>query len=505
MQMGWKSKLIYPFAIKISKQLDNEDAKPIAIQKKIFNYLIQTSQNTEFGRAHDFKSIKNYEQFKNRIPLNKYVDISHHIEKIAAGEPDVLWPGRPKYFVGTSGTTSGIKYIPLTKESMPYHFGTARNATFSYCVKNGLMDMFDGKMIFLSGSPELYKKGVINTGRLSGIMNKEIPSWLRSNQIPTHATNCIEDWEEKIKQIVLESYNQNMTMISGITPWIIMYAEYLLDYTKKETVKQLFPNLKLIIHGGVNFGPYQEKLQRLVGSGVKYLETYPASEGFIASQITDNQDLRLNINGGVFFEFIKADQVESGGERISLAEVELDKNYAIVLNNNAGFFSYLLGDTVKFVNLEPYRLVVTGRLSQFISAFGEHVIVSEVERALQNACKQTGVNVNEFSVAPNIPNNNFEKAFHEWFIEFEDEVVDLQKFESVLDVEMQAQNFQYEDLIKGKVIKPLEIRPIIKNGFRNYMKSIGKLGGQNKVPKLNNTRIHANSLTEHFISSTMKL
>ena len=499
--MGWKSKVVYPFAKSIANKLLREEQHPIKFQQKIFNQLIAQAKDTKFGKDYGFGSIKSYQEFKNQIPLLKYSDIEKYIALIQQGKENILWPGLPKYFVGTSGTTSGIKYIPLTKESMPYHFGSARNATFSYCANNDLMEIFDGKMIFLSGSPELYKKGHINTGRLSGIMNREIPKWIRANQIPTYGTNCIEDWEQKIKQIVLESVNEDMTMISGITPWIIMYAEYLLDHSGKATLKALFPKLKLIIHGGVNFSPYKTKLQRLAGSGVKYLETYPASEGFIAAQVSDNQDLRLNVNGGIFFEFIDSRHLDDSSKRIALEDAEIGKDYAIILNTNAGFFSYLLGDTVEFTSLSPYRIKVTGRINQFISAFGEHVVVNEVEQAIVNASKTTGIGVSEFCVAPNIPNDKNQKAYHEWFIEFEEPQISINEFSHVLDKEMQAANFQYKDLVLGKVIAPLKIRPMQKNSFRKYLKSIGKLGGQNKVPKLNNNRIHADKLIAYQLTT----
>ena len=497
--MGWKSKAILPFAYRVTRRLQKEDNNPIFYQEKIFSELISKARHTQFGKDHDLASIKSHDDFKLNVPLKDYNDIKPYIERIQQGQCDVLWPGLPKYFVGTSGTTSGVKYIPLTKESMPYHFASARNATFQFCTQHQLLKIFDGKMMFLSGSPELYKKGVINTGRLSGIVNNEIPNWLRSNQIPTYQTNCIDDWEEKIKQIVLESHDQNMTMISGITPWIIMYAEYLLDHAGKPTLKDIFPQLKLIIHGGVNFGPYKEKLYRLAGEGVKYMETYPASEGYIASQVPDDQGLRLNVNGGIFFEFIEPKDIDKGGRRLSLKEVELGKEYAIILNNNAGFFSYILGDTVKFIKKNPYRLIITGRLSQFISAFGEHVIVSEVERAMERSSKQVGVMINEFSIAPNISPDQQTKGYHEWFVEFDEERVDVRSFSKILDENMRAENFHYKDLVKGKIIDQLRIVPIKKNGFRDYMKSIGKLGGQNKVPKLANDRLHANRLLEYKI------
>ena len=499
--MAWKSKAVYPFAKLIANRINKQDSNPIHYQRKIFKHLLARAKNTQFGKKYDFESIRSYSEFRKRIPILSYEDLRPFIENIQRGKKDILWPGLPKYFVGTSGTTSGIKYIPLTHESMPYHFASARDATFDYCFRYNLTNIFDGKMIFLSGSPALYKQGIIDTGRLSGIMNREIPSWLRSNQIPTFDTNCIADWEQKIKQIVLESVNENMTMISGITPWIIMYAEYLLDYTNKKTVREIFPNLNLVIHGGVNFGPYREKLERLIGQDAKFMETYPASEGFIAAQSIDNQGLRLNINGGIFFEFIDAHRANDPSKKIPLEDIDLEKNYAIILNNNAGFFSYLLGDTVKFVSKNPFRLIVTGRLSQFISAFGEHVIVSEAENAIQKACTKTGISINEFSVAPNISANPKDKAYHEWFIEFESEDVNISSFAKVLDEEMQKENFQYLDLVKGKVIAPLIIRSIKKNGFRDYMKSIGKLGGQNKVPKLNNNRSHADQLKHYELKN----
>ena len=494
--MGFKSFIIKPFANKIARDIHRWSSDAVAAQEKVFQSLIKGGKNTLFGKEHHFDKIHSYEAFKDLVPLRDYEGLRSYIDKIKKGERDVLWKGRPKYFAKTSGTTSGIKYIPLTKESMPNHFNSARNALFNYYARTGNGRWLDGKIIFLSGSPELETINSIPTGRLSGIVNHEVPSWLRTNQLPSYSTNCIEEWEQKLDKIVEETYNQDMRLISGIPPWVQMYYERLLDKTGKRYIKDIFPNFSVFVYGGVNFEPYRASLENLVGKRLDSVETYPASEGFIAFQDDPKEKgLLLNADSGIFFEFVPAEEIfNENPTRLSLKAVELGVNYAIIINNNAGLWGYNIGDTVQLVSKNPYRIIVSGRIKHFISAFGEHVIGKEVETALLTASKKQGLKIVEFTVAPNVKPQEGGLPYHEWFIEFEDLPEDLEAFAKAINQEMVRQNIYYEDLIKGNILKTLKIRPLKKDTFRNYMKSQGKLGGQNKVPRLSNDRKIAEEL-----------
>ncbi len=500
--MGFKSRLVRPFARKISQNIQKWSAHPINAQQRVFEYLIKQGKKTAFGKDHQFHSINDYEAFKQLVPLRDYEGLKPYIERIKAGEANVLWKGLPLYFAKTSGTTSGVKYIPLTKDSMPNHFGTARNALFNFYARTGNGDWLDGKMIFLSGSPELIKVGGINTGRLSGIVNHQVPSWLRSNQLPSFATNCIEEWEEKLDNIVAETLGQDLRLVSGIPPWVQMYFERLLEESGEETILDVFPNLGVFVYGGVNYEPYRPSLERLIGKKIPSLETYPASEGFIAFQDDPKEaGLLLNVASGIFFEFVPADEIfQDAPTRLSLADVEIGVNYAIIINNNAGLWGYNIGDTVQFVSTRPYRLIVTGRIKHFISAFGEHVIGKEVEKALLAAAEKQGVKIVEFTVAPQITPPEGGLPYHEWFVEFEKAPKNLEAFALQVDRNMEQQNIYYEDLIRGKILKPLKVSPLARDAFRSYMKTQGKLGGQNKVPRLSNDRKIASQLEQYKLT-----
>lgn len=497
-----KSKIIKPFASWLSNKIIKDASNALFIQDEIRKKLLDTARHCSYAQMHDFSSIKNYNDFRNHVPLVTYEGLRPFIDRINRGEKNVLWPGKPIYYATTSGTTSGIKYIPITKESKANHFGTARNAVFHYISKYNRSSFLDGKMIFLSGSPELESHHGIKSGRLSGISNHLIPGWLKSNQLPSYTTNCMEDWESKLDRIVQETAGQNMTMISGIPPWVKMYFEKLLDYTGKPTIKDIFPDFSLFVYGGVNFKPYRSALFEMIGEKIDTLETYPASEGFIAFQdIQDEEGLLLNVNSGIFFEFIDMDTFYSENkQRIHLEEIELDKNYALVLNSNAGLWAYLIGDTIKFISKDPYRILVTGRIDHFISAFGEHVIAQEVEKAMYDVALKHQFNIIEFTVAPQVHPENGALPHHEWFIEFEEEPNDLEQFARDLDLSMQKQNIYYSDLIKGKVLQTLKISKLSRTSFRAYMKSIGKLGGQNKVPRLSDNRKIADQLSKYIIN-----
>ncbi len=487
--------LLKPYAHYTRRRLLFQAGLAVELQEEIRRDLVRTAQHTAFGRDHDFGAIHTYADFRQRVPLGDYEDFRDYAERIKAGERDVSWPGQVRYLAKTSGTTSGVKYIPLTRESLPNHFGSARNALFNYVAETGHSRWLDGKMIFLSGSPEMDDTNGIPTGRLSGIVNHEVPAWLRRSQLPSYATNCIEDWETKLERIVDETLAADMRLVSGIPPWVQMYYERLLARTGKATVKEVFPNLEMFVYGGVNFEPYRDSLERLVGERTASVETYPASEGFLAFQDSQTKPgLLLNTASGIFFEFVPAEEMGSDRPtRLSLGEVELGVNYAIILSTTAGLWAYNIGDTVEFVSTDPYRIRVTGRTKHFISAFGEHVIGKEVEEALRAVAPRYGVEVTEFTVAPQV-NPAAGLPYHEWLVEYSQPPTDPAGFAAALDHTMIAANSYYRDLIDGKVLRPLVVTPLPAGAFRRYMKEEGKLGGQNKVPRLANDRKIADAL-----------
>lgn len=498
--MGIKSNLIKPFAKLISSKIDKMSQNALKDQEKIRNQNISFAKTTQFGQDHQFGDIKTYEDFKALVPINDYEGIKNYIEKIKQGQSNVLWPGFPKYFAKTSGTTSGVKYIPLTKESLPNHFESARNALFHYGIKQKNLSWLDGRIIFLSGSPTLENVGGILTGRLSGIVNHQVPNWLKKNQLPSWETNCIDDWEEKLDNIVRETIDKDMRLISGIPPWVQMYYERLLLLSNKSTIKALYPNYSVFVYGGVNFEPYRSKLEELVGNSIDSIETFPASEGFFAFRDDLNHPgLLLNTNSGIFFEFVPLEEYgKKDARRLELKDVQLNQQYALIINNNAGLWGYDIGDTVEFCSLEPYRLKVTGRVKHYISAFGEHVIAKEVEESIKLCSKHFGFNIIEFTVAPQVsPHNGL--PYHEWLVEFDNIPSDLEAVSNYLDLEMRKQNIYYEDLISGGILRPLVISCLKPNSFIEYMKEEGKLGGQNKVPRLTNDRKIADRLYKFII------
>lgn len=463
-------------------------------QENILKMLIKVGRNTEFGKQVGLDKVGSYEEFRQAVMVRDYEQMRPFIDQVKEGKHNVLWKGKPIYFAKTSGTTSGIKYIPITKESIPNHINTARNALLCYMAETGNTRFANGKMIFLSGSPELERVGGIPTGRLSGIVNHHVPKYLRTNQLPSYETNCIEDWETKLARIVDETIDKDMTLISGIPPWVQMYFDELIK-RKGVAIKDIFPQFSVMVYGGVNFDPYRAKLMDSIGKNVDGIETFPASEGFFAFQDTRQAEgLLLNTNSGIFFEFVPAAEIyKENPTRLSLRDVKVGENYALIINSNAGLWGYNIGDTVKFVSTNPYRLVVTGRTKHFISAFGEHVIGEEVEYSLLKAAEEENVHIREFTVAPFISENEG-KSYHEWFVEFENKPNNMNAFAGKVDYYLRHKNVYYDDLISGNILTPLKLTTVRKNGFIDYMKSIGKLGGQNKVPRLSNDRKIADEL-----------
>ncbi len=494
--MSIKSILAKPFAKQIATKFYKKSNNAIKVQQEVFKNLITNAKGTVFGKDHNFSSIKSYKDFKKQVPVRDYEALKPYVEKVVAGGSNILWKGKPLYFAKTSGTTSGAKYIPLTKESMPTHISAARNSLLLYIAETKKTSFVDGKMIFLQGSPELNEKNGIKIGRLSGISAHYIPQYLIKNRLPSWETNCIEDWEAKVEAIVDETINEDMTLISGIPSWVQMYFEKLIERTGKK-VGEIFPNFNLFVYGGVNFEPYRNKFEDLIGRKVDTIELYPASEGFIAFQDSQNEKgMMLLVDNGMFYEFIPSEEFfDENPTRISLANVKVGVNYVLILNTNAGLWGYNIGDTIEFLSLNPPRIRVTGRIKHFISAFGEHVIGKEVEQAINENTVNTNIIITEFTVAPQItPENGL--PYHEWFIEFENKPENLNDFSVKLNTSMQQQNSYYLDLIEGKILQPLKITAIEKGGFNSYMKSVGKLGGQNKVPRLSNDRKIADELSK---------
>jgi len=498
--MNLKSLLAKPFAHYIANKVKKEAKQAVQDQASIFKALLKVLKHTQFGKDHGVDAVQDYDSFKKAIPIRDYERFVPYINMIKEGKQNILWKGLPIYFAKTSGTTSGVKYIPITKDSIDNHINTARNALLCYMAETGNTGFASGKLIFLSGSPELERIGNIATGRLSGIVNHHVPAYLRSNQLPSYETNCIEDWEQKLDAIVSETMDQDMTLISGIPPWVQMYFDRLESTTGKK-IGELFPNFNVMVQGGVNFEPYKAKLFESIGRKIDTVELFPASEGFFAFQDTQNESgLLLNTNSGIFFEFIPANEIfDESPTRLCLQDVELGVNYALIINSNAGLWGYNIGDTVKFVSIDPYKIVVTGRIKHFISAFGEHVIGEEVEAALLQVAAQTNTSITEFTVAPFVAGVDAAgKSYHEWFISFEKPPANLDDFAAQLDNAMRQHNVYYDDLIKGAILEPLKIRTLQSDAFVQYMRSIGKLGGQNKVPRLSNDRVLADALSNYL-------
>ena len=472
---------------------------PIQAQSKTFEYLINNGQKTLFGQQYFLKEIRSYEEFKQSIPVSDYEKFKIYIDRIIKGESDVIWPGKPIYFSKTSGTTSGVKNIPIFRNAIKTHINSARDSILQYILNSGDTSFIKGKQMFIQGSPVLKTKKGIKVGRLSGIVAHHVPFYLRSSRMPSWDVNCIDDWEEKINAIVEETINQNMTLISGIPPWVKMYFEKITEKSGQK-VANVFKNFSLFIYGGVSFKPYKKIFDELIGRNVNSIELYPASEGFFAYQDRlDNDSMLLILNNHIFYEFIETHDLLVGNNNyIPLSDVKVGKNYALIISTSSGLWRYNIGDTIRFTELNPYRIIVTGRIKHFISAFGEHVIANEVETAIIEASSKLKSRIREFTVAPQV-SPEFGLPYHEWFIEFDQINDNLEEIECIIDNIMQRQNIYYKDLIQGKILSPLRITQIKKGGFNNYMKSIGKLGGQNKVPHLSNDRKIVNQLKNQII------
>jgi hypothetical protein len=468
--------------------------KPVETQNRVLKQLINGAKNTAFGKDHQFESIQNHADFMKQVPVKDYEQLRPYFDRTANGEENILWPGKPLYLAKTSGTTSGAKFIPITRDSIPNHINGARNALLRYVHETGNSSFVDGKLIFLSGSPKLEKKSGIHLGRLSGISNHFVPSYLRTNQMPSYETNCIEDWETKVDKIVDETLDERMTLISGIPSWVQMYFDKIQEQTGKQ-IKEVFPDFSLFVYGGVNYEPYRAKIEASIGKRIDSIELFPASEGFFAYQDRQGEKgMLLLLNAGIFYEFVPVEEIhDESPTRLTIGQIELGKNYAMIISSNAGLWGYSLGDTVQFVSNNPYRVIVSGRIKHFISAFGEHVIAKEVETALKTAISEIGGEVTEFHVAPQV-NPESGLPYHEWFISFSKKPENLAAFAESVDRSMQEQNIYYRDLLDGHILRPAVITDLPKDAFVKYARSQGTLGGQFKLPRLANDRKVADRL-----------
>lgn len=494
-----KSYLAKQFAARISRKIKAWASNPLQTQDRVFHSLVKSAEQTQFGKDHNFQHIKTHQDFVRQVPIRDYEGIKPYVDRIIDGETNVLWPGKPLYFAKTSGTTSGVKFIPITAVSIKAQVEASRNAILMYIHETGNSDFVDGKWIFLQGSPKLTKTNGIKTGRLSGISAHYVPSYLLKNRMPSWEANCIQDWETKVEAIVEETLAENMTAIAGIPSWVQMYFEKLIE-KRQQKVGEIFKQFNLFIYGGVNFEPYRSKFESLIGRTVDSVELYPASEGFFAFQDQqNNKGMLLQLKSGIFYEFVEASKFfEDSPKRLTLKEVKIGVNYVIIISTNAGLWAYNIGDTVQFTSTNPYRIIVSGRIKHFISAFGEHVISKEVDQALTKALEGTAISVSEYTVAPQI-NPPTGLPYHEWLIEFETPPKDLNQLAQKIDTALQQQNSYYLDLIQGKVLQQLKITAVKKGGFKDYMKTIGKLGGQNKTPRLSNDR----KIAEHLHSKNL--
>jgi hypothetical protein len=478
-------------------------ADPATAQRKCFDHLIRCGKKTVFGREHGFDRIKTHADFVREVPIMDYEKLYPYIQRILEGEKDVLWPGRPVALASTSGTSMGpIKYIPVTKASAPAYRKTSRDSVLAYTARTGNAGVLAGKMIFMSQNPERDSVAGIPVAPISGVSMARVPRFFRKNLLPSPRVACIENWDEKMNAILDEAIEQNVTLIGGIPPWLLLFFEHIRQRTGKK-VGELFPGLGVLVHGGVNFEPYQSAMEDAIGRPVDFIETYAATEGFIAFQ--DNvpfPGMLINLMGNLFYEFIPADEMTARNpSRLRLEEVETGQNYGILLTSTAGLWAYDIGDMVTFVSKNPYRLSVAGRSKHFISAFGEHVITEQVESALVEVLALMRLEVNDFTVSPCMKPLDGGLGYHEWFIEFKASPEKIDHFSAELDARMRQKNMIYDDLVSRKAIRPLKVRPVRRHGFKDYMDAIGRLGGQNKVPRLLNDRRVADALSRYIATT----
>jgi len=469
----------------------------ICTQEKFLKTWIHKNRKTAFGKDHNFDKIETYRDFTTFVPIRNYEEYLPYIERIKQGDHKVLSTEAPIYLLMTSGTTAGSKYIPISKTGVKHQIEGAMMALCFYAVHKKSAEFMKYKMIFLQGSPELEDTFVIPSGRLSGVVYHHVPKFFRRNKLPSYKINTIPNWQEKIDKIVDETWREDISILGGIPPWCIQYFEKLLQYTGNTQLKNLYPHLEMYIYGGLDFSSYRDLTQRLLGEGIACLQTYPASEGFFAVQ--DSlvvADMLLLLDQGNYYEFKPFNDPEEA-EVAVLKDVKLGVRYELIVTNNSGLYRYAIGDLVEFTTLHPFRIRVVGRTSQYISAFGEHVIAYEIEKTMENALSKFGLSIVDYYVYPDI-----EEKRYEWLIEFDktlhnDDLLAIARF---LDTELAHLNKYYAHLINGQIINNSLIVPIRKGTFKGFRESIGKEGGQNKVVRISNNDTFAKMLFSYNVS-----
>lgn len=474
---------------------------PNDVQKELLNNLLDFAQDTEIGKKFDFASIKFYKDFAEKVPIQQYESIEPLIERSRKGEQNIFWPTQIKWFAKSSGTTNAkSKFIPVSNEALEdCHFKAGKDMLCLYFNNNENARLFTGKSLRLGGSSAVYEDNNSYFGDLSAIIIENLPFWADFSSAPKQETALMSEWESKIKAIIDETINEDITSLVGVPSWMLMLLNKVLEKTGKNNILEVWPNLEVYFHGGVNFNPYREQFKQLIPKkDFKYYETYNASEGFFAIQdVNDSLDLLLMLDYGIFYEFIPMDKFNGENSiAIPLSKVELYKNYAMVITTNTGLWRYLIGDTVEFTSLKPYRIRITGRTKHYINAFGEELMVENVEKAMQHACLSTGAIVMDFTVAP-IFMKLGSNGGHEWMIEFKKQPENLAYFTELLDNALKSINSDYEAKRYHNLTLAMPKINIAKPGlFYEWLKKRGKLGGQHKVPRLSNNRVFMEELLE---------
>jgi len=473
---------------------------PHDVQDEWFHSLISSAQNTEWGRLHSYSSISNQDQFKERVPIQTYESLKPYIEKMLSGEQNVLWPSEIKWFAKSSGTTNDrSKFIPVSEESMEEcHFKGGKDLLSMYCNNRPDARIFTGKCLVLGGSHQINQLNSDSCyGDLSAVLIKNLPLWAEFYRTPEMSITLMDNFEEKVEKIARATIDVNVTNIAGVPTWNLVLAKRILEITGKNNLLEVWPNLEFYFHGAVNFNPYREQFKKLIPSEkMYYMETYNASEGFFGIQDQPNsEEMLLMLDYGIYYEFLPMEDFHKEHPKtLGLDQVEMNKNYALIISTNAGLWRYMIGDTIKFTSLDPYRIQITGRTKHFINAFGEELIIDNAEKGLSKACQETGAVIRDYTACPIYFQGN-DAGGHEWIIEFEQSPNDIERFTDILDQTLREVNSDYD----AKRFKDMALRrPLVHHApdgtFYNWMKNRGKLGGQHKVPRLANDRAYVDEI-----------
>jgi hypothetical protein len=487
------------FIKKRMHQIELFERYPHEVQLEWFSKLIDSAKGTEWGGKYGYTSITTEEEFRNRVPVQEYEDIKPYVERLRKGEQNILWPSEIRWFAKSSGTTSDkSKYIPVSDESMEdCHFKGGKDMLTLYCNNYPDTHLFDGKTLPLAGSyKEDEDNGYSRNGDLSAILTENLPAWAEFFRAPDRSIALMSEWEEKMDKIATATMNENITCISAVPSWMMVLLKHTLKVSGKKNIAEMWPNLEVFFHGGVNFTPYrQQYIELFKPLQVNFWEVYNASEGFFGIQDSfSRNDLLLMLDYGIYYEFIPLENIAEKGPCIPLREVKKGSSYALVISTSGGLWRYLIGDTIQFTSTDPYRFIITGRTRSFINAFGEELIMDNAEKALKVACDRTQAVVGEYTVAP-IYMKGDSKGAHEWLIEFEKAPENMNYFTEVLDNALKIQNSDYEaKRYKDMTLTLPQVRSLAKGTFFNWMKQRGKLGGQNKVPRLSNDRKYADEI-----------